>query len=77
MSEYMLIVAREQPQVYDHLKQLFSGVEKVQVILDRRQGERRRGNEPHEPERRQAQRRRDPGSHPRSDWFVFVRRQTG
>ena len=77
MSEYMLIVAREQPQIYDYLKQLFSGVEKVQVILDRRRRERRQRNEPHEPERRQAQRRRDPGSYPRSDWFVFVRKQTG
>jgi hypothetical protein len=72
----MLIVAREQPQVYDYLKQVFSAVEKVEVILDRRRGERRRRNEPHEPERRQGQRRRDPGSHPRSDWFVFVRRPT-
>ena len=73
---YMLIVARNQPDLCDYLIRNFTGDEKVQVLLDRRRGQRRQRVQPHEPERRQAERRRQPGSHPPSDWFVVVRRQT-
>lgn len=49
---YLLIVARNQPDLWYRLKQDFSGDEKVEVLLDRRRGERRRHVEAHEPERR-------------------------
>ncbi len=73
---YLLIVAHDAPELCDYLRQNFAGDSKVQVLLDRRRGERRKRTEPHEPERRWAERRRQPGGHPRSDWFVVARRQT-
>ena len=58
---YLLIVARSQPDLWRYLTDNFSGDEKVEVVLDRRRGERRRRTQPHEPERRQGERRRQPG----------------
>ncbi len=74
MGEYLLIVTGDQPNLRDYLRRQFSGVEKVQVLLDQRQGERRQWVQPHEPERRRGDRRRQPGTSPRSDWFVIVGR---
>ena len=58
--QYLLIVARSQPDLCSYLADNFAGDEKVEVLLDRRRGERRRRTEPHEPERRQGERRHDP-----------------
>lgn len=77
MAEYLLIVALDRPQVYEYLRQVFSSDKPIQVLLDRRRGERRQRNEPHAPERRRGQRRSAAGRHPRSDWFVFVRPPAG
>lgn len=41
---YLIIVARTQSGLYEHLKEAFSGDKKVEVILDRRQSQRRRGD---------------------------------
>jgi len=60
MVRYLLIVARNQPDLGHYLKNNFAGDEKVEVILDRRRGARRQRIQPHEPERRQADRRRRP-----------------
>lgn len=57
---YLLIVARQAPDLYDYLTRAFAEDEKVQVLLDRRRTERRWRVEAHEPERRQAERRRQP-----------------
>lgn len=62
MVRYLLIVARSQPDLSHYLKNNFAGDEKVEVILDRRRGERRQRVQPHEPERRQGERRRQPGT---------------
>ena len=60
MVRYLLIVARNQPDLWRYLKADFAGDEKVEVILDRRRGERRQRVQPHESERRQGERRRQP-----------------
>lgn len=61
MVTHLFIVAWDRPDLWDYWRRWFSGVENVQVILDRRRGERRRVVEPHEPERRRGDRRRVPG----------------
>lgn len=58
MVRYLLIVVRNQPDLWRYLKDNFAGDEKVEVILDRRRGERRQRIQPHDPERRRADRRR-------------------
>ena len=73
---YLLIVARNAPDLCEYLRKNFAGDEKVHVVLDRRQDERRQRAGPRQPERRRSERRRQPAS-PRSDWFVVARRQTG
>lgn len=77
MGGYLLIVPRDRPDLYEYLKRQFSEVENFEVLLDRRLGERRQRAEPHEPERRRAERRRRPESYRRSDWFVIARQETG
>jgi len=59
MPREIFIVARDRPDLYRYLSQTFSDAENVQVIWDRRAGERRAAAVvPHEPERRRADRRR-------------------
>ncbi|MGH7262805.1 MAG: hypothetical protein ACREH7_02620 [Candidatus Rokuibacteriota bacterium] len=57
MRRYLIIVARDQPALCQYLAQNFAGDDKVQVLRDRRRGERRQRVEPHEPERRREGRR--------------------
>lgn len=60
MPRYLFIVAREHPELCAHLEREFMSEEGVEVILDRRQGERRRRAIRTTEERR----RRDRRSHP-------------
>ena len=57
IAKHLLIVARHRRELYDQIKRAFAGHETVQVVLDRRATERRRGKEPTLPERRGADRR--------------------
>ena len=57
MSAHLFIVAWNRPDLWDYWKRWFSGVENVEVILDRRRGERRQAPRAFEPERRGAERR--------------------
>jgi len=57
MNAHLFIVAWNRPDLWDYWKRWFSGVENVEVILDRRRGERRRDPQTFEPERRGAERR--------------------
>ena len=50
-ESHLFIVARHNVALYEYLKEEFAN-EPVRVILDRRQGERRRRTEAHEGERR-------------------------
>ena len=57
MASHVFIVAWNRPDLWDYWKRWFTGVETVEVILDRRRGERRRARQTFEPERRQTDRR--------------------
>lgn len=61
MSSHLFIVAWNRPDLWDYWKRWFTGVENVEVILDRRRGERRRAHQTFEPERRRADRRGQAG----------------
>ncbi len=63
MPREIFIVARDRPDLYRYLSQTFADAENVQVIWDRRSGERRATSNPHivagrSFERRQGDRRR-------------------
>jgi len=58
MATHLFIVAWDRPDLWDYWRRAFPGVKGVQVILDRRRGERRRLLHPHEPARRREDRRR-------------------
>lgn len=58
MRRDLFVVSRYRPDLYECLKQEFSDDVSVEVILDRRLGERRWTRIPFEPERRRAERRR-------------------
>lgn len=62
MVRYFLIVTRTQPDLWRYLTDNFAGDEKVEVVLDRRRGERRQRIQPHEVERRRGERRHQPGT---------------
>ena len=54
---HLLIVARSEPMLYEYVKRTFAGEDTVEVILDRRLGERRRASASPAVERRRADRR--------------------
>jgi hypothetical protein len=60
IAQHLLVVARNRHQLYDHLKNTFSGNETIRVITDRRSGERRRGAVSSAAERRRHDRRARP-----------------
>ncbi len=78
MTELLIIVPHDRPELRDFWTQWFSGVPHVRVILDRRRAKRRRV-ETREPERRRADHRRQPGiqAELQSGWFDIIRQQHG
>jgi hypothetical protein len=58
---YLLVVARDRPDLLDRVKRLFLMEQKVEAIVDRRHGERRRQMGQQLPERRLGDRRRRTG----------------
>lgn len=54
----LIIVARDQPDLWHQLTQHFAGHNEVRVLLDRRQWERRQRLQTYGPERRKGPRRR-------------------
>ena len=70
MARFLFIVARQLPSVYEHLCQQFGREPNVEVIMDRRKGDRREPEAaapPPGPERREgdAQQNDSPGAIPR------------
>ena len=62
MARFLFIVARQLPSVYEHLCQQFGREPNVEVIMDRRKGDRREPEAaapPPGPERREGERRRN------------------
>jgi hypothetical protein len=53
----LIIVARDQPDLWRYLLKQFAGRKEVRVLQDRRQWERRQRRQMWEPERRRADRR--------------------
>ncbi len=53
---FLVVVKRDEPDLFDYLRQHFQEPE-VAVLLDRRRGERRRGGQAVPEERRQRDRR--------------------
>ena len=61
MAKFLFIVARQLPGVYEHLREQFAAEPDVEVIFDRRKGERRQPEreEPPAAERRVVERRQN------------------
>jgi hypothetical protein len=61
MPTLLFIVSRRLPELHAHVSQQFAGEPDMQVMLDRRIGERRRhtGSGAPGPERRRSERRRN------------------
>jgi hypothetical protein len=55
---YLFIVARKNPDILARVQERLHGDPRIEVIADRRYGERRRATTPHSPERRSGDRRR-------------------
>lgn len=60
MGREMFIVGRDRPDLYRYLSQTFADAENVQVILDRRERDRRVSPGQRIPERRHGERRARP-----------------
>jgi hypothetical protein len=60
MIRALVVVARDQPDLWQSLTQHFAANEDVQVLLNRRQGERRQQAQTYERDRRGPDRRRPP-----------------
>ena len=57
MGRELFVVARDRPDLYQYFRDTFAEVPTVQVIVDRRLGDRRRAAFPVTTERRQGERR--------------------
>jgi hypothetical protein len=57
VGRLVFVVSRKQPERYDFLKRAFNDEETVEIVLDRRRGQRRRETTLPAPERRRADRR--------------------
>jgi hypothetical protein len=60
MDRHIFVVSRAHPELYEYLALRFSGEKNVEVILDRRGGERRGSPTVQPDERRRCDRRRRP-----------------
>jgi hypothetical protein len=60
MGRNVFIVSRRHRDLYTYLRERFASDPAVEVILDRRFGQRRQRQAPVEPERRRAERRQRP-----------------
>jgi hypothetical protein len=72
MVRYLVVAARNRQDLHDYLRRQFSGDDRVEILLDRRRGERRRQLDPHEPERRRGNRRSGPGTDDRLYYYGLI-----
>jgi hypothetical protein len=59
-ARYLIVVSREQPDLWRHLRQILTGVDGVDVVLDRRYGGRWQWSQSREFQERGADRRQHP-----------------
>ncbi len=64
---YVFVISRDRAEACERLRHKFSHDSEIQVLLDRRVEERRQLTEPHQPERRQTDRR-----HPLAGWAIHL-----
>jgi hypothetical protein len=57
MGRTLFIVSRQHPDLYAYLRERFAADRAVEVVLDRRVGQRRRRTAPYDGDRRQGDRR--------------------
>jgi hypothetical protein len=57
MARHLFLVSRHEARLYEYLLERFRDDGNVEVILDRRRGERRRRPQSQEPDRRRSDRR--------------------
>jgi len=79
MIQYLVIAARNHPDIYGYLRRQFARDEKVQVLLDRRYEERRRRGDAYRPDRRRGDRRGNRGKDNGLTYhgFLIVRQLSG
>jgi len=79
MIHYLVIAARNHPDVYSYLRRQFAADHSVQVLLDRRYDERRRVGGTPKTDRRRGDRRGGRGKDNGLNYhgFVFVRQALG
>jgi hypothetical protein len=67
---WLIVVRRDQLDLFGNLREAFQGIEEVAVILDRRQTERRQGTDAGagRPDRRRQQRHRAPAGAEHDLW---------
>jgi len=73
-ARYLIIVAREEREVYEYLLERFREDAKVEVLLDRRRNGQRQLNGQHEPEQRRVSGEGGRGS---AGIVLIRKRQTG
>ncbi len=78
-SYCLIIVARDQPDLWVTIQRQFAAYTRVQVLQDRRRSERRQRFQRYEPERRRVDRRRPLRIENDLAWrpYLIVRRQEG
>lgn len=57
VAKQLIVIARDQPRLYEYARRSFAGNPTVEVVLDRRRAERRRDEQSRAPERRRGDRR--------------------
>ena len=57
MGQYLFVVAPDKPELCDYLRGWFSGIPTVEVVMDRRQRDRRQRGKINEPGQRRGDRR--------------------
>ena len=75
LPRYLFIVARNNPAMFDYLRHHFADAPEVDVLLDRRMGERRQNTSPVREDRRRGERRARPEVDERLkvDSYAFLR----
>lgn len=71
-TRYLIVVARDEVDLFEYLRQRFRSDKKVEVILDRRRADRRQQSQTRQPERRSDERRQDRF---RSGGLVLIRKR--
>jgi hypothetical protein len=79
MIQYLVITARNHPDLYGYLRRQFAGDDKVQVLLDLRHEERRSQGDARKPDRRKGERRTGRGKENGLSYhgFVVIRQFSG